>query len=357
MIDFKKILKNNLVVSVFILLFSFLFANPALSQDKNQISKKDHRDSTRIIDLSDKLSLWIYGINKEYLFSIANKTSKKHIDFRPNSAVKMGLGFNYKWLGLGVAFNMPWAQNDDDIYGHTTRIDLQINVFTRSFGMDISAQYYKGYYIANPNDFMNWTMPQYPLLPDLATLSTEISGYYFTNNKKFSYRAAFVRNEIQKKSAGSFIIGGYLRSDVSESPSGFIPDNLPFELKDTFNIKSFASVNMGITMGYTYTFVFLKKFFINLSAVPGIGLKASSMFDNNDVLANNNGVSIRWLGRLALGYEHEKFFLGITSISTSNTIVYDNIIAHSSNIKFRFFVGKRFNVKKTKKSNTTTQIL
>ena len=343
--------------TVLIFIMSVLFALSGFSQENNQISEKDHRDSTRIIDLSDKLSLWLYGINKEYLFSIAHIASRQHIDFKPNAAMKMGFGFNYKWLGLGFAFNMPWAQNDDDIYGHTTRIDLQINIFTRSFGMDMSAQYYKGYYISNPKDFMNWTKPQYPLLKDLSTLSTEISGYYFTNNKKFSYRAAFVRNEIQKKSAGSFIIGGYLRSDISNSPGGFIPDDLPINLRDTFNIKSFASVNLGITMGYTYTFVFLKNFFFNISIVPGIGLKVSSMHDNKGVVANNNGVSMRWVGRLALGYEHKKFFLGITSISTSNTIVYEHLSAHSSNIKIRFFVGKRFNVKKNRKTKISTQIL
>ena len=326
-------------------------------QIENQISLKDQRDSTRILDLSNNLSLWLFGINKEYLFTIVHMSSHKHLDFRPNSATKLGFGFNYKWLGLGFALNMPWAKNDDDVYGHTTRIDLQINIFTRSFGMDISAQYYKGYYIANPKDFMSWTKPQYPLLPNLATLSTEISGYYFTNNKKFSYRAAFVRNEIQKKSAGSFIIGGYLRADISDSPGGFIPSDFPINLRDTFNIRNFSSANLGITMGYTYTFVFLKNFFINLSAVPGIGLKASKMYDNKGKIANSNGVSIRWVGRLALGYEHKKFFLGITSINTSNSIVYKNLSAHSSNTKIRFFVGKRFNVKKGKKTKVTTQIL
>ncbi|OYT11154.1 MAG: hypothetical protein B6I18_05370 [Bacteroidetes bacterium 4572_112] len=347
----------NLQKPILILFVMLAMGLSSFAQHENQISVKDNRDSTRIVDLSDKLSLWLYGINKEYLFTIANQSSRKHLDFKPNAAVKMGFGFNYKWLGLGFAFNMPWAKSDDDIYGHTTRIDLQINIFTRSFGMDMSAQYYKGYYISNPNDFMNWTRPQYPLLEDLSTLSTEVSGYYFTNNKKFSYRAAFVRNEIQKKSAGSFIIGSYLRSDVAESPTGFIPSELPIELRDTFNIKSFSSLNLGIAMGYTYTFVFLKNFFINLSLVPGIGLKASSMYDNKDVITNNNGISIRWVARLALGYEHEKFFLGITSISTSNTIVYDNLSAHSSNVKIRFFVGKRFNIKKNNKTKVLTQII
>jgi len=345
-----NIIKGGFVLKSILTLFMLLTINVnSFAQDNNNISLKDHRDSTRIIDLSDKLGLWFYGINKKYLFSIENNNSRQRLDFRPNSSVKMGLGFNYKWLGLGIAVNMPWAKSDDDKYGNTTRIDLQINVFTRSFGMDISAQFYKGYYISNPNDFMDWTKEQYPLLPDLATLSTEISGYYFTNNKKFSYRAAFVRNEIQKRSAGSFIIGSYLRADISNSPGGYIPDDLPIDLRDTFNIKSFSSLNLGITMGYTYTFVFLKNFFVNLSLVPGLGLKASGMYNNDGRVAYSNGVSIRWVARVALGYEHKDFFLGVTSVVTSNSIRYEYVNAFSSNTKLRFFVGKRFDCKKHKK--------
>ncbi len=329
-----------------ILVLLLCFSVPTFSQDLQKDDKIVDIDTARITDLSNNLSLWLYGINKIYNFSIVNKESGQMLDFRPNSATKMGLGFNYKWLGLGVAFNIPWAKNDDDIYGHTQRIDLQINIFARSFGFDMSAQYYKGYYIANPNDYMNWDKKQYPLLEDLITLSTELSGYYFTNHKKFSYRAAFVRNEIQKKSAGSFIIGGYLRSDISTSPGGYIPDEFPDEYKDTFDISGFSSVNIGITAGYTYTLVFLKNFFINMSLVPGIGYKRSVMYDNNNELYRNDGASMRLVGRIALGYEHPEFFLGITSISTSNSISYDNVIASSSNSKFRFFVGKRFNCKK-----------
>ncbi|MCK5846566.1 MAG: DUF4421 family protein [Bacteroidales bacterium] len=341
-----RLLFNEVKAKIIVIVLLSLFSIPIFAQQQQGDSIKQTIDTTRIIDLSDKLSLWLYGINKVYNFSLLSKNTGRHIDFRPNSATKLGLGFNYKWLGLGIAFNMPWAKNDDDIYGHTQRIDLQINVFARSFGLDVSAQYYKGYYIANPNDFMDWNKKQYPLLKDLITLSTEISGYYFTNHKKFSYRAAFVRNEIQKKSAGSFIIGSYLRSDISNSPGGFIPPDLPVEYRDTFNITDFSSVNIGVAMGYTYTFVFFKNFFINLSLVPGIGYKMSALNDNAGKLYTNNGASIRWVGRIALGYEHKNFFLGATSVSTSNSIGYEHILASSTNSKFRFFVGKRFNCKK-----------
>lgn len=303
-------------------------------------------DTLFITDLSDHLNLYLYGIYKDYGVTFKHIESKKELDLQPNSAGRIGLGFNYKWMGLAVAFAPP-GFSDDEKYGNTEKLDLQINVFARSFGLDITSQYYKGYYVANPYDFMAWNRTEYPLLENLTTMSMELSGYYFTNHKEFSYRAAFVRNEIQRKSAGSLILGTYVRMDITDAPEGIIPDDFPDNYDTLFDVRRFASVNLGLSIGYTYTYVFLDNFFVNLSAVPGIGAKNTTIVHDNNIV-RKDGVSFRWIGRMALGYEHEKFFMGITAIATSNTIPGKQLVVSSSNSKIRFFVGKRFNAKKRK---------
>ena len=333
--------------TLLILVFSTQLAN---AQDLEASflpgNKSEKSDSLFITDLSDHLNLYLYGIYKNYHVTFKHIDSKKELKLRPNASGRIGLGFNYKWMGLAVAFKPP-GFSDDEKYGNTQRLDVQINVFARAFGLDLTSQYYKGYYVANPNDFMAWNKEQYPLLENLSTMSMELSGYYFNNHKKFSYRAAFVRNEIQKKSAGSLILGAYTRMDLTEAPEGIMPDDLPDEYEALFNIRRFNSVNLGLSVGYTYTYVFLDNFFVNLSAVPGIGAKKTTI-EHDNINVRKHGVSFRWIGRMALGYEHEKFFMGITAIATSNTIPGKKLVVSSTNSKVRFFVGKRFNTNKRK---------
>jgi len=342
---------KNIKLKIIILLL--LVSTLGFSQPDVQITPINNDvkyDTTRILDLSNQLSVWGYSIKKLYNLNIKNKVTGKTLMIAPNDQTNIGLGFNYKWMGLGIAFRAPWAKNDDDIYGKTKRIDFQLNIFSRSFGVDFSAQYYKGYYVANPTNFIpSWTNNSpYPQLNDLETASTELSAYYFFNHKKFSYRAAFVRNEIQKKGAGSLILGTYIRFDLASAPHSFIPEEIPIEYRDTFTVNAYLSGNYGLSFGYTYTFVIWKKFFLNLSLVPGFGLKTMVAYTNLGKFNPKLGLSGRAIFRTAIGYEHKYFYLGITSISITNTFNYNDIEFAANTTKFRFFVGKRFDVSKKK---------
>lgn len=323
------------------------------AQSEIHISQQDTSckyDTTRIQDLSEQLSLYMYGINKLYAISILNETGSK-LELSPNGRTNFGFGFNYKWMGIGIAFKVPGTQNDDDIYGETSRLDFQLNLFTRSVAVDFSTQYYKGYYVTNPEIFTEWEQPEYPQLNNLETVSFNLSGDYFVNHKKFSYRAAFVRNEIQKKSAGSLILGAYTRLDIANSPEGFIPNELPSNLKDTFDIYNFKTINYGLSIGYAYTFVIHKKIFMSLSLVPGLGSKSLVITTNTGVSDRAHGVSSRFDSRLAIGYEHKHFYLGFGAITSLNSFTYQNLTVSTSTSKFRFYIGKRFNLKKGKKQN------
>jgi len=337
---FYKILTSILILFV---LTNNTFSNTNIySKNKQQKS-----DTSMILDLSNRLILWPYLITKKYNLNILNTKTRQKLLISPNEQTNIGLGFNYKWLGFGIALKTPWINNDDNIYGKTERVDLQINIFSRKFGVDFSTQYYKGYYISNPKDFLDWNKPEYPQLNDLETFSMELSTYYFFNNNNFSYRAAFVRNEIQKKSAGSAILGVYARLDATSHTNGFVPEDMPEYVQDSFNILGFLSNNLGISFGYAYTFVIKKHFFISLSLVPGLGVKTANIYTKTeDTYHPKSKASIRIISRIALGYENRKFYAGIANIGITNSFDARHINITSSTNKFRIYIGKRFNLHK-----------
>jgi hypothetical protein len=61
--------------------------------------------------------------------------------------------------------------------------------------------------MVNPEDFIEWDEPYQPQVRNLETFSLGGNGFYLFNSRKFSYKAAYLRNEIQKRSAGSLSTG------------------------------------------------------------------------------------------------------------------------------------------------------
>lgn len=300
-------------------------------------------DTTRINDFTHKLNIYTGFIGKFHSIELDNPDINKKIKYEPNGNTSIMVGFNYKWLGLGFNFSPDFLNKDDETYGQSKRFDTQLNIYTKSFGIDAYLQYYKGFYLKNPDDFINWTNENFPLNPDLESLSFGLSGYYFFNNKKFSYKAAFNRTQVQKKSAGSFILGTFFNANIANSAGGFIPNELPDSLIDYYNLDAYVTSSIGISCGYTYTFVFLKNFFINASLVPGLGYRSATFqtIDKDTKITGDITGSLN--ARIALGYEGKHLYTGLTFVSFADSYNYESISISSSTGNIRFFIGKRFN--------------
>jgi len=95
---FKYIIKTLIVVYI------FSITNNLFAQEK----KKQKTDTLYIEDYSRKLTVFTYGKTKYVKVFFRNKTNNKEIGFSPNNNFNIGFGFTYKWLGLGIAFNLPF---------------------------------------------------------------------------------------------------------------------------------------------------------------------------------------------------------------------------------------------------------
>ena len=91
-----------------------------------------------------------------------------------------------------------------------------------------------------------------------------------------------------------------------------------------------------------------KKGFINLSLVPGVGIKDIKTRLNNVLVASKHGFTTRVTYKLALGYEHRSFLLGFTHSGNQGNIKINKFefIPRTGNLKF--FIAKRFDIKKKK---------
>ncbi|RLD67959.1 MAG: hypothetical protein DRI84_01075 [Bacteroidetes bacterium] len=298
-------------------------------------------------DYSNMLGLFLYAKQKYNSFTVYDPLSKTTLEYTPNKQLNMGFGFHYKWLGIGIALNFGFVNNDDDAYGKTTRLDWQSNMYMKRAVFDFYLQYYKNFYLENPqNVFSGWKGDNKPYVrPDIASASIGLGGMYVFNYQRFSYKAAFLQTAIQKKTAGSFLLGAQVFYQELEGDSSLFPSNTDF---DTLGpVISHSALYFGLVSAYAYNIVVLKHYFISLSLSATIQFgKTASMLETGEIYGGYMPV-LHFQPRVAVGINKVKWYAGASFVRDSFVEITDgnasefNFSFRSGN--FRIFLGRRFN--------------
>ncbi|MDR0365046.1 MAG: DUF4421 domain-containing protein [Bacteroidales bacterium] len=338
-----------------ILTIILLFANscPLFSQDfSDALFEPDCANSLSnaseyIENHSDELLLRLYNIYKYNGFHFSIKGVEKPVRFSFSSApqLNLGFGFNYKWLGLNFGFNFGFINPHLEKYGKESRLDGQFHLYPKKFVIDGIFQYYKGFYIRRSNVELPNIDGNYATMPELRLLNAGVNFLYSFNNREFSYQAAFVNNEIQKKSAGTVLLGGNILWEHLQSDPENMAEYYPNLYNDSVNFSKMYFLNFGIIGGYAYTFV-LKDFYISAAATPGINMEINNV--SGDDRDPYTGALFKFTVRIAAGYNKGRFFTSMIYFIDGNVGAhnYGDIFYRTGNM--RFSVGMRLNVHKKK---------
>ncbi|MBE9469265.1 MAG: DUF4421 family protein [Bacteroidetes bacterium] len=297
------------------------------------------------------LAIKFLGVSKGTSFGVFDKKNKSKLLYHPNEALNIGFGLSYKWFGLDLAFNIPGFNNDNGKYGSTKKSDLQTHIYTKNVIIDANFQYYKGFYIKNPKDIIDsWQRDYpYPQRSDIETVFIGCNLTYSFNNKKFSYKSAFIQNEWQKKSAGSFLLGTFSSLFSMRASEDIIPYNSTKIFDENLHLVSAASINLGISLGYIYTFVIEKNYFITLSLVPGFALGVSSgTIALNKTYFNPSKLEGKSLARVSMGYNSKKYYCGFLFVNDNYTSAGQDKsmgVNYGTNF-FKFFLGRKISIRK-----------
>lgn len=292
-----------------------LLSATSIAQPKSRLLRLLDRsaDTAYISDYSHKLVVRAFGLRKFNKYTLGQYSFTERVTYRANDDYSLGGGINYKWVGINIAYKLPLVNNDDDRFGKTRLFDLQSYLYLRKFAVDFYGLVYKGYYLST-SDLLDLQPEEdaFYIRNDIRTNNYGINFHYIFNDQKFSYRAAFLQNERQKKSAGSFITGGTLHYRSVKGDSAIIPREI--DNNDFFNGYPFdkgTTIALGINCGYAYTHVFKKYFFVTAALSAGLGINYTTL----NVVAQDDKrdrVNSQWNGiwRAAAGYNGEKYFIG-----------------------------------------------
>lgn len=204
----------------------------------------------------------VYLSQKYTNVDLLPSTEAPWLKYRPNTSLNLGVGATYGPLTLNLAYGFQFL-NPDDAKGRTRYLDLQSHVYTRQWVIDGFGQFYTGYHLA-PKGFATGDPEAYYYRPDARLRFFGVSAYRLFNPRRFSYRAALVQNEWQKRSAGSWLAGAELAAGTFGGDSSLVPGRLTGRYPSPL-VRQVQFVKFGPGGGYAHTFVFRKNFFATAS--------------------------------------------------------------------------------------------
>jgi hypothetical protein len=188
-------------------------------------------------------------------YSIELEHDKK--TYQPNVPMNPGLGISIQNTIISIGSDFGSIPLRDGRYGSTSVFDFQSHTYERRFILDLFFQRYKGFYY---EDLTNKTVTLFPALYVLQA-GAELS--YVFNGRKFSARAAFDQSELQLRSQGSFVVGG---------GAYYYKLSLPKELSDSNGLDAAKNFQMGVNVGYAYSWVINPRWLLSGMATIGMNV-------------------------------------------------------------------------------------
>jgi hypothetical protein len=311
-------------------------------------------DTNYIKVYRDELTTRIFLARKQNGIKLSEKLLHPGLKYRTNDNLQLGIGYTYSFLNINLAFKMPFINSDDDLYGESRYTDLSVQTNFRSFIFDVYLQWNKGYYLSNPEAFypVRTNGAARPQRGDMRSSLVGFNASYLFNSERYSYKASFLQNEFQKRSAGTPIVGAeaywmLCMADSSISPdlddgSHFFHDG-PFNQADLFHF--------GLNGGYAYTFVWNERIYVSLAAVLGLAGGYQMIHDSQTshtcCMGLSAGVSNH--NKISIGYNNNRYYVGIsyTRFSMSQLVGSQADWMSYSTAYIRFNVVKRFVLKRT----------
>ena len=221
-----------------------------------------------------------------------------------------GLWLGYRGYGLGFSKEL----------GNTTGSTFSFGAMGGRFGLNLRISSYKS---DMPDIYFNGEQVSGRNISDdrlddpINVRNFFLDGYYMLNGKHFSYSAAYDNSLIQRRSAGSVVIGGmYFHSRVDYSAdSNWLLTAL---MKDVGMVK-FTQGSIG--MGYAYNWVPARGLLVNAMAMPMFTFynrTTKYLYDFAMIDPNGKIIDEKYLEGLDEGEYYDILFDPKTKISAIN---------------------------------------
>ena len=211
-----------------------------------------------------------------------------------NSAPTYSQGFSvaWRWLELGVNINPAWffprLKNSDQAYS--------ISLYGNKFCMSATFRYsnsYEGRMISYP-DSTSTVLPRGDVNVDL---TGDFDAWYVFNGDKCSFAAPFSMMQVQKRSAGSPVLGLSLRNGLTKFEGSSYQGS---------EVMSLMTNILAIGAGYAHNFVTAKNWLIHFSIMANMSVLSYNKWYTEKTQEIMKNTFPDWVGILQFSALHWK---------------------------------------------------
>ena len=251
-------------------------------------------------------------------------------DLSTSHKTTFSLAATYRGIGAAVAINpAKWS-------GVYKDYELNLNYYGSRFSLDLSYQRSESL----SGDFYEDTGDK-TLESGEATLKVlNFVGYYTFNHRRFSYSAAFTQSYIQRRSAGSWLLGISYQGGSIKTNDEVLMQRSPDAPAITIEFG-----HIGLGGGYGYNLVLGRKWLLHASMLPTVVVYNHNKMIVNDEQKKAQDVRFNMIfnERLALVYNFSlRFFAGATLVMNNSIFDDKNVVINQNKWRARAFLGMRF---------------
>lgn len=315
-------------------------------------------DTTYIEPQKYNYAFMVQNTNTYEVYRLSNNDNLS-VTFAPEWSYKIGPYFGWRWIFLGYTLDINHL---DFTHDDSQRQELDLSLYTNLFGIDL-------YYRKSGDDYKirRIELDNVDTKPlrgsEFHGFRSSVKGfniYYILNHHKFSYPAAFSQSTVQRKSAGSPLLGfAYTDHNVSVDWTGLQeiidkklgPNVFTAPVDTNYRTVNVKYLDISLSGGYAYNWVFAKNWLLSATISVALAYKHSYGRDNTETIKMRKGFSVHNLGidgigRFGLVYNNMKWYCGLSATLNAFNYNKSNFSLNTFFGNLNFYVGFNFGYKK-----------
>lgn len=284
------------------------------------------------------------------------------ITFAPDPTFRLGPYVGWRWVFLGYTLDLKHISFKAD---HSSKKEFDLSLYSSMLGIDL---YWRttgnDYHINRMSGVENVDYSEMRSVP-FEGFKASIKGlnlYYIFNHRKFSYPAAYSQSTVQRKSAGSMLLGiGYTQHNLKvdwdelgsilEQKLGKKADGESW-LDPDLKFSEVKYFDISASCGYAYNWVFAKNWLFNASLSVGLAYNQS----NSDTDGGTTPLKFKdfsfknfnfdGIGRFGVVWNNTKWYVGASTVIHSYNYKKEQFSTNNWFGSLNIYVGVNFGRKR-----------
>ena len=248
-------------------------------------------------------------------------------DLRADYRGTLSVAVAYRGIAVGLAVNPA------KLAGKSKDNEFNLNSYSNKFGFDVVLLSSKTYHGSVETNGVSSDISK----GQLKQKAVNLNFYYAFNGRRFSFPAAFSQSYVQKRSAGSFMLGMSMDGQYTNAYDVMTNSGV-----GNAKLRIYA---LGIGAGYGYNLVVGRHWLFHLSTLPTFDVLLRSYIETDEGKVNMHYrfPSVIIVGRGAAVYSWKNKFFGATMVFNYSSVGDENRLQiKRAKERLRLFYGFRF---------------